>query len=120
MAESTGSLVRRWWMACFMLKHGRGAIRPHYCTGMRILTLAVLSAGSALLAQDLPSIKVDVDLVNILTSVRDKRGALIPSLQKEDFTILEDGKAQTIKYFTKETALRSEEHTSEFQSPCNL
>ena len=72
---------------------------------MRILTLAVLTAGSALLAQDLPSIKVDVDLVNILTSVRDKRGALIPSLQKEDFTILEDGKPQTIKYFTKETDL---------------
>jgi VWFA-related protein len=78
---------------------------------MRILTLAVLSltvtgAGSELLAQDpLPSIKIDVDLVNILTSVRDKRGALIPNLQKEDFTILEDGKAQTIKYFTKETDL---------------
>src|SRR5450631_1760956 len=105
MAESTGSLVRRWWMACFMVKHGRGALRPPYCTGMRILTLAVLSAGCALLAQDLPSIKVDVDLVNILASVRDKRGALIPSLQKEDFTILEDGKAQPIKYFTKETDL---------------
>ena len=72
---------------------------------MRILTLAVLTAGSTLLAQDLPSIKVDVDLVNILTSVRDKRGALIPGLQKEDFTILEDGKPQTIKYFTKETDL---------------
>ena len=53
----------------------------------------------------LPSIKVDVDLVSILTSVRDKRGALIPSLQKEDFTILEDGKPQPIKYFTKETDL---------------
>jgi VWFA-related protein len=65
----------------------------------------VLTAGSTLLAQDLPSIKVDVDLVNILTSVRDKRGALIPGLQKEDFTILEDGKPQTIKYFTKETDL---------------
>jgi VWFA-related protein len=73
---------------------------------MRILTLAVLTVGSVLLAQDqMPSIKVDVDLVNILTSVRDKRGGLIPSLQKEDFTILEDGKAQTIKYFTKETDL---------------
>ena len=59
-----------------------------------------------LLAQDqLPSIKVDVDLVSILTSVRDKRGALIPTLQKEDFTILEDGKPQPIKYFTKETDL---------------
>jgi VWFA-related protein len=71
---------------------------------MRILTF--LTLGSVMLAQDqLPSIKVDVDLVNILTSVRDKRGALIPSLQKEDFTILEDGKPQTVKYFTKETDL---------------
>src|ERR1035441_6808362 len=98
-------------MACFMVKHGRGAVRPPYCTVMRIPTLAVLSltvigAGSLLLAQDqMPSLKVDVDLVNILTSVRDKRGALIPSLQKEDFTILEDGKAQTVKYFTKDTDL---------------
>ena len=65
-----------------------------------------LHLAACLLAQDqLPSIKVDVDMVNILTSVRDKRGALIPNLQKEDFTILEDGKPQTIKYFTKETDL---------------
>ena len=90
-------------MACFMVKHGRAGARHPYCTGMRTLTLLTLSG--VLLAQDLPSIKVDVDLVNILTSVRDKRGALIPSLQKEDFTILEDGKAQPIKYFTKETDL---------------
>jgi VWFA-related protein len=71
---------------------------------MRILT--ALTLGSLLLAQDqLPSIKVDVDVVSILTSVRDKKGALIPSLQKDDFTILEDGKPQPIKYFTKETDL---------------
>ena len=91
-------------MACFMLKHWRAAARHPYCTGMRILSL--LTLGSVLLAQDpLPSIKVDVDLVSILTSVRDKRGALIPTLQKDDFTILEDGKSQPIKYFTKETDL---------------
>ena len=73
---------------------------------MRIPIFALLTVGSLLLAQDqTPSIKVDVDLVNILTSGRDKRGALIPNLQKEDFTILEDGKPQTIKYFTKETDL---------------
>ena len=73
---------------------------------MRILKLTVLTVGSVLLAQDqMPTIKVDVDVVNILTSVRDKRGALIPSLQKEDFIILEEGKAQPIKYFTKETDL---------------
>jgi VWFA-related protein len=71
---------------------------------MRILTL--LTVGGVLLAQEpMPSIKVDVDVVNLLASVRDKKGALIPGLQKQDFTILEDGKAQTIKYFTKETDL---------------
>src|ERR1035438_9188024 len=93
-------------MACFMVKHRCAGVRPPYCTGMRILKLTVLTVGSVLLAQDqMPTIKVDVDVVNILTSVRDKRGALIPTLQKEDFTILEDGKAQPIKYFTKETDL---------------
>ena len=73
---------------------------------MRILKLTALAVGGVLLAQDqMPTIKVDVDVVNILASVRDKKGALIPNLQKEDFTILEDGKAQPIKYFTKETDL---------------
>jgi VWFA-related protein len=66
---------------------------------------AALAAGAALLAQDPPTIKVDVDVVNILASVRDKHGALIPNLEKKDFTILEDGKPQEIKYFTRETDL---------------
>src|SRR5450759_1828288 len=92
-------------MACFMVKHGRTAVRPPNCSGMRILILRVLTVGSVLVEQDMPTIKVDVDVVNILTSVRDKRGALIPNLQKEDFTILEEGKAQPIKYFTRETDL---------------
>src|SRR5205085_3112409 len=57
-------------------------------------------------AEDLPApIKVDVDVVNILASVRDKRGGLVANLEKNDFTILEDGKPQTIKYFTRETDL---------------
>ena len=44
-------------------------------------------------------------MVNVLASVRDKKGALIPNLTKDDFTILEDGKPQPIKYFTRETDL---------------
>jgi VWFA-related protein len=50
-------------------------------------------------------LRVDVDLVNLLFSVRDKKGALIPNLVQEDFTIYEDGKQQTIKHFTRETNL---------------
>jgi VWFA-related protein len=52
-----------------------------------------------------PSISVDVSLVNILASVHDKHGGLIGNLTKDDFTVLEDGKQQTIKYFTRETDL---------------
>jgi VWFA-related protein len=74
----------------------------------------LFALGTALLAQappqaqppdEMPSITVDVDVVSILASVRDKRGALVPNLQKDDFTILEEGKAQSIKYFTRETDL---------------
>jgi VWFA-related protein len=82
------------------MKHDPGKIR-HHCTSMRFLP--VLLYAFALFAQDV--IKVDVNVVNILTSVRDKRGALMPSLEQKDFTILEDGKPQEIKYFTRETDL---------------
>ena len=52
-----------------------------------------------------PSIKVDVDVVSILCSVRDKKGALIPNLTKDDFEVFEDGKRQEIRYFARETDL---------------
>jgi len=45
-----------------------------------------------------PSIKVDVDVVNVLFNVRDKKSGLIGNLSKDDFTIFEDGKQQTVKY----------------------
>jgi VWFA-related protein len=68
--------------------------------------LCLILAGGVLIAQDSETtLKVDVDIVNVLFSVRDKKGALVPSLQKEDFTISEEGKQQTIKYFTRESDL---------------
>jgi len=95
-----------------MVKRLCQELRHLYCIRMRLPLLFAL--GAALTAQtppqtkapdDLPSITVDVDVVSILASVRDKRGALIPNLQKDDFTILEEGKSQTIQYFTRETDL---------------
>jgi VWFA-related protein len=70
---------------------------------MRTFAALALGVAALAIAQDLPTIKVDVDIVNVLTSVRDKRGALVPNLEKADFTILEDGKPQEIKYFAKES-----------------
>jgi VWFA-related protein len=50
-------------------------------------------------------IRVDVDIVNLYSAVRNKQNGLVSSLEKEDFTLAEDGKPQTIKYFTRETDL---------------
>ncbi len=44
-------------------------------------------------------------MVNILASVRDRRGALIGTLGKDDFIVTEDGKPQEIRYFARETDL---------------
>ncbi len=55
--------------------------------------------------EDLPVIKVDVDLVNVLFSVRDKKNALVATCKKEDFTVIEEGKPQTIKVFAREIDL---------------
>jgi VWFA-related protein len=52
-----------------------------------------------------PTIKVDVDVVNILASVRNKKGGLVSNLTKDDFSLEEDGKPQTIKYFARDTEL---------------
>lgn len=52
------------------------------------------------------TIRVDVDLVNILFTVRAKKGGqLIPNLEKNNFSVAEDGKPQTIQRFTRETDL---------------
>ena len=55
--------------------------------------------------QDIPTINVSVNVVNILCSVRDSKGALLPNLTKDDFTVTEEGKPQDIRYFTHETDL---------------
>ncbi|HUP02703.1 MAG TPA: VWA domain-containing protein [Bryobacteraceae bacterium] len=56
-------------------------------------------------ADEVPLITADVDVVSILAAVRDKHNGLVSDLGKGDFTIMEDGKPQTIKYFTRETDL---------------
>jgi VWFA-related protein len=48
-------------------------------------------------------IRVDVDVVNLYATVRDKRGALIPNLTAADFVVKEDGQEQKVAYFNRET-----------------
>ncbi len=74
---------------------------------MRLICLALTPL--VLFGQQPPepetTIKVDVDLVSIYFSVRDKKGGLIPNVEKPEFSIFEDGKQQDIKFFTRESNL---------------
>ena len=56
-------------------------------------------------AQPDQKISVEVKVVNILASVRDKKGKTIGDLTKDDFVLTEDGKPQEIAYFAKESDL---------------
>src|SRR5215472_604233 len=49
-------------------------------------------------------IRVDVDLVNVLCSVRDKHGAYVKGLKKEDFELRVDGHPRPITNFSAEVA----------------
>jgi VWFA-related protein len=51
------------------------------------------------------TLKVQVNVVQLFFNVKDKKGALIPNQTKNDFDLFEDGKPQTIKYFTAESNL---------------
>ena len=50
-------------------------------------------------------IAVEVKVVNILASVRDKKGKTIGDLSKDDFVLTEDGAPRAITYFTRTSDL---------------
>src|SRR4051794_33977394 len=58
-------------------------------------------------AQDesVETLKVNVNVVNVLFNVKDKHGALLSTLTKDDFEVVEDGAPQKIKYFSAESNL---------------
>lgn len=55
--------------------------------------------------QTATTLKVNVDVVQLFFNVKDKKGGLIPNLTKDDFEVNEDGKPQTIKYFSANSDL---------------
>lgn len=52
-----------------------------------------------------PTFRKNVNVVSVYFNVKDKHGALIPNLSKDNFEISENGKPQAIKYFAAETNL---------------
>ncbi len=67
---------------------------------------AALAPASRLLAwQDDPKFSTGINVVNVLATVRDKQGKIAKDLVQDDFSIEEDGRPQTIRYFAKQTDL---------------
>src|ERR1035438_3315473 len=53
--------------------------------------------------QETTTITKDVNVVNVLATVRNKQGQIVNNLTKDDFKLTDDGRPQTIKYFAKLT-----------------
>jgi VWFA-related protein len=72
----------------------------------------MISAASLLLRatrssaqQEDPTFSSNVQVVNLLATVRNKNHEILRDLTKDDFQILENGRPQTIRYFTRESDL---------------
>lgn len=55
--------------------------------------------------QDEATFSTDVKVVNILATVRTKSGQIVNDLTKDDFSVTENGRAEAIKYFSRESDL---------------
>jgi VWFA-related protein len=70
-----------------------------------LISSLVFPASPLIRAQQDPVFTTEVKIVNVLANVRDKKGHLLRDLRQDDFTILEDGRPQTIRYFAQQSDL---------------
>ena len=72
---------------------------------MSVIACAALVLGQTADTQPVTTMSVNVKVVNVLATVRDKHGTVVGNLNKDDFTLAEDGRPQSIHYFTQESNL---------------
>jgi VWFA-related protein len=65
----------------------------------RSLLLAAFARASA----QQPTFSTSVDVVTLLATVRNRNGAIVDDLNQDDFVLEEDGRPQTIRYFSRES-----------------
>jgi VWFA-related protein len=81
------------------------SIACRFLSALIVSVLTVLLVGRHPVHGQGPTIAVDVKVVNVLATVRDKHGQIVNSLTKDDFTLQEEGRPETIKYFSRESDL---------------
>jgi VWFA-related protein len=102
--SSRKQLARCRWFRRRPIGMGPRLDRLALCAGMLSFVAALLPGQGKSQSQP-PQLKVDVKVVNVLATVRDKRGQIVSNLGKDDFVLEDDGRPQTITYFSKDTDL---------------
>lgn len=74
---------------------------PKYVSLVLTLLTAAASASSQQRAEP-PVLSIKTDLVSLSVTVVDRRGALVPGLRAEHFTVYDNGEPQTIQFFSSE------------------
>ncbi len=66
---------------------------------------SLLGASSLTFGQDEATFSTSLNVVDVLATVRTKKNEIVRDLTKDDFILTENGRPQTIRYFSKESEL---------------
>jgi VWFA-related protein len=91
-----------WICGASLAARAAGAISRR---GLLLAAVSLLPAGLPLRGQNDTTFSTDVKVVSVLATVRNKQGQIIRDLNKDDFALEEDGRPQTVRYFSRETDL---------------
>jgi len=108
-------MTEGWEMNLGGEKHGKNSRIRGYTLALCLTALALMTGPAAIsqgqqnqeqataAAQSGPPIKVQANLVTVYATVRDKHGKIVANLTKDQFTLTEDGRPQTVTYFVADT-----------------
>jgi VWFA-related protein len=92
-------------MVCLKLKLFRCLIAPSLLISAAAVLAQSTAPDAAKASAAATTLSVDVKVVTLPVTVRDKKGQIVANLTKDDFTLMEDNRPQTIKYFNLDTNL---------------
>ena len=75
------------------------------CSAAMAVAAPALPQGQSQGLGQAPTIKAEVNLVNLFATVRDKNKRVITDLKQDDFKIFEDGHQEKISFFSKEMTM---------------
>ncbi len=82
-----------------------GALLAQQTSASATKTSTPASPPSANTETNTPTVSVDVKVVNVMATVRDKHGKILADLTKNDFALQEDSHSVNVQYFSKDSNL---------------